>query len=163
MDGFIGITENKLHHMLGVAEECYKLAINKGYDTDFAKTMYFLGFVHDIGYAFSKTSEEHPLVGAEIISNALGETASDNRFLHAIRQHGHYTEKKTAEWEILNTADLTIDSKGNKVHVSERLADIKSRYGEYSNQYLTACDIAEQVGLTKHPEEQEEKPCKKTP
>ena len=50
-------------------------------------------------------------------------------------------------WKILNIADMTIDSKGNKVDVMQRLEDIKLRYGEYSNQYLTACDVAVQVGL----------------
>ena len=43
---------------------------------------------------------------------------------------------------------MTIDSKGNKVDVMKRLEDIKDRYGENSNQYLTACDIAYIIGLT---------------
>ena len=43
---------------------------------------------------------------------------------------------------------MTIDSKGNKVAVTQRLQDIKERYGEQSNQYLTACDVAYTIGLT---------------
>ena len=32
--------------------------------------------------------------------------------------------------------------------VVQRLNDIKSRYGEHSNQYLTACEMTYIVGLT---------------
>ena len=59
-----------------------------------------------------------------------------------------HTETRSIEWLILNTADMTIDSKGNKVAVTQRLQDIKERYGEQSNQYLTACDVAYTIGLT---------------
>ena len=45
-------------------------------------------------------------------------------------------------------ADIQIDHNGNEVDVIERLEGIKTRYGEYSNQYLTAYDICYQIGLT---------------
>lgn len=71
-----------------------------------------------------------------------------SKVLHSIRKHGLPTKTKLVEWQILNIADLTIDSRGNKVDVVQRLNDIKSRYGEHSNQYLTACEMTYIVGLT---------------
>lgn len=68
--------------------------------------------------------------------------------LSAIRKHGSYTVNETAEWKILNMADMQVDDQGNEVDVSQRLEDIKNRYGEHSNQYLTACDISYRIGLT---------------
>ena len=63
--------------------------------------------------------------------------------------HGKYViENETDEWKILNMADMLIDSKGNEVTVCQRLDDIKDKYGEHSNQYLTACDICYLIGLT---------------
>jgi hypothetical protein len=66
----------------------------------------------------------------------------------AIKKHSKYTENETVEWKILSMADLMINSKGEEVTVTERLEDIKNRYGEHSDQYLTTCDIAYRVGLT---------------
>lgn len=66
----------------------------------------------------------------------------------AIKKHSKYTESETVEWKILSMADLMINSKGEEVTATERLEDIKNRYGEHSDQYLTACDIAYRVGLT---------------
>lgn len=66
----------------------------------------------------------------------------------AIKDHGLYTENETAEWKILNMADMQVDSQGNEVSVFQRLDDIKNRYGEHSDQYLTACDICYRIGLT---------------
>ena len=62
--------------------------------------------------------------------------------------NGRYTEEKTEGYVILNMADMLVDSKGNEVFVSKRLDDIKDRYGEYSDQYLTACDVCFRIGLT---------------
>ena len=54
----------------------------------------------------------------------------------------------TVEYKILNMADMLVDSMGNEVTASQRLNDIRDRYGEYSDQYLTACDICYRIGLT---------------
>jgi len=51
------------------------------------------------------------------------------------------------ELEILNTADMLIDSTGKEVTVQERLEDIASRYGKDSINYKLSCQIAKQVKL----------------
>jgi HD superfamily phosphodiesterase len=107
--------------------------------------MFTLGWLHDIGYEFSEKYKGHPSVSADLLrSIGLPEGAA----LQAIEKHGHYVENKTDEWRILNMADMLIDSKGNPVTPTERLDGIKERYGEHSDQYLTACDICYQTGLT---------------
>ena len=150
MDEFIGISEDRVHHILGVARECYKIAKDKGYDEDFCRRMWMIGWNHDVGYEFSEKQSEHPHVGEEMLKliNITNGNKESSKVLHSIRQHGLYAKTKSIEWVILNTADMTTDSKGNKVDVTKRLEDIKNRYGEYSNQYLTACDIAYTIGLT---------------
>lgn len=146
---YISISENRLHHILGVARECYSIAKTKGYDENFCKRMFMIGWIHDVGYEFSKSQSEHPTVSEELLKliNVTNNTKESSKVLHSIGKHGLYTKTKSAEWVILNMADMTIDSKGNKVGVMQRFEDIKNNYGEFSNQYLTACDICIQIGL----------------
>lgn len=141
----IGISEDRLHHIIGVARKAYFIAKEMGYDENFARRMWMIGWNHDAGYEFSEKQSEHPDVGAEMLMQLMG---SYDESYHAIGKHGHYTENETPEWKILNMADMLIDSKGNEVTVSQRLDDIKERYGEHSDQYLTACDICYRIGLT---------------
>ncbi len=150
---YIGISEDRLHHILGVARKAYKIALERGHDKTFATKMFVIGWNHDIGYEFSKYKEEHPMVSAAILSNAFydeGQNLGENggNAINAIYSHGLYTEEKTEEWIILNQADMQISPGGKEVSVSQRLNDIKERFGDYSDEYLTACDIAYITGLT---------------
>ena len=166
---FIGISEDRLHHIIGVARKAYEIAKNMGYDERFCRRCFMLGWIHDVGYEFSEKQLEHPNVSAELLwtlgdafgvimeypCNENGEISSSAPYnegwvtaVSAIKDHGLYTENETAEWKILNMADMQVDSQGNEVSVSQRLDDIKNRYGEHSNQYLTACDICYRIGLT---------------
>lgn len=43
---------------------------------------------------------------------------------------------------------MLIDSDGAEVSVMTRLEGIEDRYGEHSDQYLTACDVCYNIGLT---------------
>ena len=49
--------------------------------------------------------------------------------------------------QLLNTADLHTDGKGNIVTVQERLNDVKERYGERSFQYLDFFALAKNLDL----------------
>ena len=150
---YIGISEDRLHHMLGVARKAYKIALDRGHDKTFATKMFVIGWNHDIGYEFSKYKEEHPMVSASILSLTFYDEGQDmgkngGNAINAILSHGLYTDEKTEEWIILNQADMQISPNGKEISVSERLDDIKERFGEYSDEYLTACDIAYLTGLT---------------
>ena len=147
---YIGISEDRLHHILGVARKAYEIAKDMGYDECFCRRCFMLGWLHDVGYEFSEKQSEHSYVSEELLRSLSSEPCNKEwaNALSAIRKHGAYTENETAEWKILNMADMQIDSQGNEVNVSQRLEDIRNRYGEHSNQYLTACDICYRIGLT---------------
>ncbi len=148
---YIGISDDKLHHIISVARKAYILAKDMGYDETFARRMFMLGWNHDIGYEFSEKQSEHPELSANMCLNLLSNSTDKSIMIdsyRAIKNHGSYTEHKSIEWKILNMADMLVDSKGNFVTAIERLDDIKTRYGRYSDQYLTACDICHQIGLT---------------
>lgn len=141
---YIGISENRLHHILGVARKAYSIAKEMGYDENFARRMFMIGWNHDVGYEFSEKSDDHAEIGAEMLIQLMG---SFDESYHAIEKHGCYTDNETIEWKIINMADMLVDSRGNNVTVSQRLDDIKERYGESSEVYKTACGICYQVGL----------------
>ncbi len=110
-----------------------------------------LGWNHDVGYEFTEKQSEHLAISADMYLNFIAVTKINDQqdmIYQAIKYHGHYTENKTEEWKILTSADMLIDSKGNEVDVMERLSDIRERYGEHSEQYITACDVCYQIGLT---------------
>ena len=152
---YIGISEDRLHHILGVARKCYKIAKAEMRSEDFCRKMFMIGWMHDIGYEFSKVQEEHPHISSELLhqlvcGNTIYDTSGSTKTNHAIYYHGTYPNEdlqSNDEWRILNIADLSIDSKGNDVGVIARLSEIKARYGEHSNQYLTASDIAVRIGI----------------
>ncbi len=149
---FIGISENRLHHILGVSRKAYKIAKSIGYDEDFCRRCFMLGWLHDVGYEFAKNQSEHPDISAYMLLLTFddGVVASDLKkpFYKAIKEHGKYPSEMTEEYRILNMADMLVDSTGKEVTGSERLEDIKSRYGEHSEQFLTACNVCRRIGLT---------------
>lgn len=150
---YIGISEDRLHHLLGVARLAYQIALNRGHDEKFARKMFLLGWVHDIGYEFSEKNEQHPDIGVDMILSIIPYIALED-FIHsetyqALRKHGKYiVSDMTEEWLIITQADLQVNYKGQTVDVTKRLQDIANRYGEYSDEYLTACDVAYRCGLT---------------
>lgn len=141
---YIGISEDRLHHTIGVARKAYSIAKDMGKDEVYCRKCFMLGWLHDVGYEFSPEQSTHPDISAELVS-LIGQPQEN--FLSAIKTHGRGTSHLTDEYIILNMADMQIDSKGNEINVDERLDDIKQRYGRYSNQYLKACAICLRIGL----------------
>ena len=93
---FIGISEDRLHHILGVARKDYEISINLGYDEEFAQKMFTLGWLHDIGYEFSQNPSEHAEISADMLYSLIGVPLTDEQKLNldAIRQHGKYPVTK---------------------------------------------------------------------
>ena len=142
----IGISENRLHHSLGVARKCYQISVNEGHNEDFCRKMFLLGWLHDIGYEFAQEKREHPKISAEMVS-LLGTV--EQASIDAIKGHGKIPAKPVSdERRILIAADMMTDSRGNDVSVTTRLEDIRDRYGDQSEEYLTACDVCYVTGLT---------------
>lgn len=145
----IGISDDKMKHILEVARECYRIAQDRGFDDEFCERMFMLGWIHDVGYEFAEEANEHG-VYSELLMRRIGVSATNmnsSKALHCVRTHGHVTNTISTEWVILNTADLTVNSKGEHVSVYKRLEDIKARYGEDSTQYISSCEVAKKCGL----------------
>ena len=122
--------ENRLKHSLSVANKMIEL--NNGLDE---KKIFLIGYLHDIGYRFLKESENkfHNKIGGQILKE------SGFKYWKEIYYHGDINpEYKSKYLDLLNTADMMIDSKGNDVGFEKRLEDIKDRYGKESEVYINA-------------------------
>lgn len=118
------ITENKLHHILGVARKAYQLAKDLGYDEEFARNMFVLGWTHDIAYEFDDVN--HPEVGMDIMYNFCG---VNSNLIEEIGKHGFPMpeNKVNIEYLILNCADLTVSPEGKPVTIDERIEEVGNR------------------------------------
>jgi len=159
----IGISEVNLLHIYGVAKKCYQIAKEEGFDESFCRKMYMIGWCYNVGSEFTEVKEKQSNISAEMFRNLVnmsiilfGEMPDAmqksynaiHSAYNAIRQHGKYMDNMTDEWRILSIADMLIDNKGAEVEVTTRLDELKKIYGEYSDQYLTACNICFKLGLT---------------
>lgn len=145
---FIGITDDRLHHIIGVARKCYKISKGLNKPEDFCRRMFMIGWNHDVGYEFSHNKIEHPNISKSLLKLInVNDSNEANIVLDAINTHGELNETQTLEWQILNIADMTIDSKGNDVDVQTRLEDIGNRYGKESSDYLKAYNLCLHMGL----------------
>jgi HD superfamily phosphohydrolase YqeK len=138
------ISDDRLRHIIGVARECYNIAKERGFNEDFCKRMFMIGYLHDVGYEFDETAT-HGSESAKLLSNIC--LKSNSNVIGAIEKHGELEGYMNTELNILNIADLTIDACGNKVTVEERLADISERYGVNSNAYIKSKQLAENLKL----------------
>lgn len=123
------INENKMAHMIGVAEWMRERAEDYGLN---GAVMYAVGLLHDIGYIEGRA--DHERRGAEVLS-AIG-IDEDIRF--AIAHHGenpykvqeaYGKEAITPEFVLMLEADWSIDAKGYRVGFDKRIEDLKQRYG----------------------------------
>jgi predicted hydrolase (HD superfamily) len=147
MNNYIGISDDKLKHILTVARKCYSLAKEKyALSEEDARKCFVLGFLHDIGYEFSENMSEHPSVGTNIL-NSISDIELKS-IINAIKNHGNvnHSNYSIADY-ILNEADLSVNAKGENVSVQDRLNDIMERYGEKSSQYKDAYILAKRLNL----------------
>ena len=129
------MNENRLRHSFAVANKMVEL--NKGKNSN---EVFLIGYLHDIGYQFTDNRSQHNKVGGEILKN-LGFT-----FWKEIYYHGEDNCDYQSEYlDLLNSADMMIDSKGNDVGFENRLEDIKNRYGEQSIEYIKANNIIKRL------------------
>ena len=136
------ISKNRLLHSIGVARKMHEMTICQGLGIEKAADMFVLGFVHDIGYEFSKEQGEHANVGAEMLKNC-GFKYSNEVLYHGKAQIDYMSQ----ELYLLNTADFLIDAFGNSCTLKERLEGIEQRYGVKSFQYQEAVKLAKQLNM----------------
>lgn len=130
------ISENKLHHMLGVARKAYQLAKDLGYSEKFARDMFVLGWNHDIAYEFDDV--HHQSLGAEMMAHF----GIENEYTYEIGRHGipQQDEDIGIIYLILNCADLTVSPEGKPVTIDERIEDIKNKIGEDHEWFIALRD-----------------------
>lgn len=135
------LTVHRRDHMNEVAELCYELAKNKySLSEEDSQRAFFMGYVHDIGYRFCDNKNEHPEVGFRMMHS--------DEISQAILYHGKpNVSRNNVFLNILNEADLRVDSKGQRVTVKERLDDIANRYGVTSSTYVGITKLATSMGL----------------
>ena len=61
------INEDRMMHSIGVARLLEEEALQSGHDLKYAKEMFLLGYLHDIGYEFANTQPEHNRLGGELL------------------------------------------------------------------------------------------------
>lgn len=64
---YIGISEDRLHHIIGVARKAYAIAKQRGHSEEFARKMFMAGWLHDVGYEFSEKQGHHPHESGELV------------------------------------------------------------------------------------------------
>ena len=130
----LGISDDRLLHMRGVAERAYELAGELfGWPEEKRREMFVMGFLHDVGYRFVEQQTEHEECGGRILGS------SGYGYWREIQHHG---APDSTFWSdellILNMADMETGPNGDHVTMVERLRDIGDRYGDESEQYTRA-------------------------
>ena len=118
------------------------LAADKGWSKQKCEEMFILGYLHDVGYEFSEQQCDHANIGGEMLRN------QGYKYWKEVSYHGKLeVDYSSEELDMLNMADMRIDSKGNDVGVEKRLEDIATRYGKASMQFIEAELLAKKMNL----------------
>lgn len=143
MDGAITITEDRLHHMLGVARACREYSESLfGWDEEKCEEMFLMGLVHDFAYEFVSDQREHEHAGGEILKR-VGFAYADEVFAHGDPDVKEWSE----ELFVLNLADLTTSSQGARCSFEQRLGSVVERYGKDSVQVERMQRMINKVGI----------------
>lgn len=123
------LPDKVLKHSKSVADVMYQLS------SDMAEEMYVLGLLHDIGKIYGHENHEQ---NGYMLMESLGFKYSKEILYHGKMQ----TDYKSKALDILNAADLSVDSEGNIIGYKNRIEDIGSRYGYDSDEYCEAIKLS---------------------
>ena len=97
----------------------------KGFSEEKCNELYTIGLLHDIGYAFLEEKDfiKHNVVGGEVLRK------QGYKFWKEIYYHGVVNSPYQSEYlDLLNLADMHIDSEGKYVTLDGRLEELSERY-----------------------------------
>lgn len=124
------IPPERMAHMYGVAEYCYRHASDPFYGLD-PREMYVLGLLHDIGYLDGKSHHE---ASGGILMQRLGYKDYMEVSMHGdLLSVNYMADKKLI---LLIEADLKVDMSSEEVGYEKRLEGIEKRHGRDSRAYL---------------------------
>ena len=118
------IKEYRKKHIFAVAELMQKYGQERNYSSDKCEELYTIGLLHDIGYAFLEEKDyiKHNVVGGEVLRK------QGFKFWKEIYYHGVVNSPYQSEYlDILNIADMHIDSEGNYVTWGGEIGRIKQK------------------------------------
>ena len=142
LESYLGISEDRLRHSLTVARFMYETALQEDKGEMFAREMFVLGYLHDIGFEFALDAQEHAMTGGCVLMSV------GFKYGREVGEHGCASSTGLSyAGDLLNRADLSVDSEGNRVPVTQRLQNIRRRYGATSAQYESMCALAISLGM----------------
>ena len=135
----IGMDEDRLRHCRGVGMKASELGrILFGWSDEKCRDMFVMGYLHDVGYQFAHEQSEHEELGGALL-RSLGFAYWAEIFHHGNPDSTYRSE----ELLVLNLADMLTSKDGSATTIPARLADIVSRYGVESTQYVAAKKLAD--------------------
>ncbi len=119
------IKDYRKQHIWAVAELLEQYGKEKNFSDEKCHQLYILGLLHDVGYQFleEKDYAKHNVVGGGILRNQGYE------FWKEVYYHGVVNSPYQSEYlDLLNLADMHIDSEGKYVTLDGRLEELSKRY-----------------------------------
>lgn len=119
------ISEDRKKHIWAVAEFLKQFATERNMKTEEVEVLYTLGLLHDIGYEFACLEDyiNHNTIGGNILKS------QGFKYWKEIYYHGVVNSPYQSYYlDLLNWADMHVDSMGNYVSFDERLEELSTRY-----------------------------------
>lgn len=139
--GYLGIDNNRLLHMRAVGERAAELGKSLfGWDEGKCQELFVLGYLHDVGYQYSRLQLDHEEIGGLLLKT------SGYKYWQEVYYHGvPGSSYQSDELLILNLADMGTSKDGRRISMAERLKDIAERYGDESEQYCKAAVLIKEI------------------
>ena len=125
-------------HSLAVAKKMKEIGKEYNLKDSELEDLFVLGLNHDIGYEYTENGVNHEVIGGKILKR------NGYKYWKEVYYHGKIpSEYNSLYLDILNKADMQIDSSGSDVGYKNRLLDIKDRHGEGSEAYKRCKKLVE--------------------
>ena len=131
MSEVIGISNNRLNHVIAVARKMRRIVQeNQSKYNITPKEAFILGYLHDIGYEFTGDQTQHSIVGGKILRD------QNYRYWREVYYHSRVQYEYTSpELILLNYCDITTGPNGEDFTIQERTDEVGRRYGIRSPQF----------------------------
>ncbi len=135
------ISEDRKKHIWGVAKFLKRYAQEENMSQDDIHSLYLLGLLHDIGYEFldEKDYITHNVVGGGFLKS------QGFKYWKEVYYHGVAgCEYQSKFLDLLNWADMRIDSAGKEVSLDGRLEELSKRYNvplKELDSYPIVCEL----------------------